>query len=301
MRLGSAGNLLPGARGRVPPHALAISMLALTVASLGSFIWPDSLRQYSALVWLLALVPSFLLAYHRGWSGAAYGLLGGMALLVLMEIVPRLLIGTEVDWRLTGVVTAFLIAVSLGAGSVAESLHRERRQALTLAYEDPLTGLPNRRVVDLFLVHHFAAARRGQPLSVVMFDLDGFKGYNDRFGHQAGDEALCLVGAVLAANTRQADVSGRIGGEEFLTILPGTHTAGAVAFAERVREAVRQESACLPEQLTLSAGVAKFEPSMEDPARLVKAADRALYAAKAAGRDRTVVFGPQPGVGALRA
>lgn len=293
---------LPGTRAGVPPHALAISLFALFVAALASILWPDSLEQLSALSWLLALVPSFLLAYHRGWSGAAYGLLGAMTLLVVMEIIPGLYLGTRVDWRITGTITVLLIGVSLGAGAVAESLHRERHQALQLAYEDALTGLPNRRVLDFFLARHFGAARRGQPMVVVMFDIDGFKQYNDRYGHQAGDEALRLVGGVLSRNTRLSDVSGRSGGEEFLAVLPGEGSEGATVFAERVREAVERESerAGLRERLTLSAGVAAYDPAMRDASELVEAADRALYAAKKEGKNRTATAGATSSDSGLR-
>ncbi|MFQ5889319.1 MAG: GGDEF domain-containing protein [Gemmatimonadota bacterium] len=283
----------------MPPKALAISAFALAVAALAS-LWPESLQRISALVWLLALVPSFLLAYHKGWTGGAYGLAGAMALLILLQIVPSWTAGADVDWRITGAITVVLIAGSLGASAIAESLHRERDRALLLAYEDPLTGLPNRRVIDFFLTRHFAAAARGYTLSIVMFDIDGFKAYNDRHGHQAGDEALRLVGRVLATNTRQMDISGRSGGEEFLSVLPGAPASGATVFAERVRQAVARESEDLPEPLTISAGVAGFEPSMEEVRELLVAVDRALYAAKQGGRNRTVTLGEVPAAADIR-
>ncbi|MFQ5747723.1 MAG: GGDEF domain-containing protein [Gemmatimonadota bacterium] len=280
---------LPGLHGVVPPGALVLSLLALAVAGLASFVWPESLAGASSLIWLLALIPSFLLAYHRGWSGAALGLAGSMALLIGLDVVPRLARGTSVDWYITGAITVTLISVSLGAGAISESLHRERRSALEMAYADPLTRLPNRRVMEMFLARHFAGARRGRPLAVVMFDLDGFKGYNDRFGHQAGDEALRTVGAVLGANTRQADMTARYGGEEFLAVLPGETAEGAHVFAERVRAHMADRELPTGERLTVSAGVAEFGPAMANPDDLVEAADRALYRAKTAGRDRVEV------------
>jgi len=280
---------LPGLHGVVPPGALFLSLLALAVAALGTFVWPESLSGASSLIWLLALIPSFLLAYHRGWGGAALGLVASMALLIGVDVIPRVVRGHPIDWYITGAITVTLISVSLGAGAISESLRRERRSALEMAYADPLTLLPNRRVMDLFLARHFAGAERGLPLAVAMFDLDGFKSYNDRFGHRAGDEALRVVGSVLNANTRQSDMTARYGGEEFCAVLPGENTDGARVFAERVRANLGARELLTGARLTFSAGIAAYRSGMKTPSDLVEAADRALYQAKAAGRDRVEV------------
>ena len=283
---------VPGTDRAVPPSALAVSILALGVAAAGSVLWPDTFVLYAALPWLLSLVPPFLLAYHRGWRGAAVGLLIGMTAIVGIELIGQLG-GREVDWRVPGMASLILTAVSLGAGAVSEKLMRDHEAALSLAYRDALTGLPNRRLLDFFLEKHFAAARRGDKLAVVLCDLDGFKQYNDRHGHRAGDEALRAMAGALDRNSRGNDVSGRFGGDEFLCILPGQDATGASTFAERIREAV--ELAMAPGAMTLSLGVAQYEPEIEEQGELVERADHALYAAKSQGGNRVVVINDPDG------
>lgn len=284
---GEGRQQVPGLETPVPPRALVLSLLALGVAGLASVVWPESLEELAGLVWLLALIPSFLFAYYRGWEGAAGGVAAAMAVLIMLEVVPPLVSGTHVDWRIAGGVTVVFIAGSLGAGSIAELLRRQKLGALQLAYSDPLTQLPNRRVLDFFLAHHFAAAQRAHRLTIVMFDLDKFKAYNDRFGHQAGDELLVTFAGLLREETRSSDLSGRLGGEEFLAVLPGTDAEGARLYADRVREALSHRDLPTGARMTVSAGLAAYAPTMTDPGDLVRAADAALYAAKSEGRNRT--------------
>lgn len=271
---------------RVPLRALAISLVALAVAGLAAIVWPSSLEELAGLVWLLALVPAFLFAYYRGWEGAAAGLLVAMILMIAIEIVPPLIVGTEVDWRIAGGVAVVFIAASLGLGALAEMLRRQKSSAMQLAFRDSLTGLPNRRMVELFLQQHFAASQRGQPLTVVIFDLDRFKNYNDTYGHAAGDEALEAFGEILRRQTRDSDIAGRYGGEEFLAILPNSGAEGARVYAERVREALARHELPSGARIAVSAGFAVSGPTMSDASELVRAADAALYQAKAAGGNR---------------
>lgn len=270
----------------VPPRALAISLVALAVAGLAAIAWPTSLDELAGLVWLLALVPAFLFAYYRGWEGAAAGVLVAMILMIAIEIVPALIVGTEVDWRVAGGVTVAFIGASLGVGALTEMLRRQKSEALQLAFGDVLTGLPNRRMVDLFLQQHFAASQRGQPLTVAIFDLDRFKNYNDTYGHAAGDQALEAFGDILKRQTRDSDIAGRYGGEEFLAILPSSDMEGARQYAERVRESLARHELPSGTRITVSAGVAVSGPTMSDASELVRAADAALYQAKAAGGNR---------------
>lgn len=281
---------LPGLDNEVPPRALFISLLALSVAGVSSFAFRTPVAEYAALVWLLALIPPFLFAYYKGWAGAAVALAAGMALFMLVEVVFVWQTGREVAWPLIALTTVTMIFVSLGAGALSESLLRQRAQALYLAYADPLTGLPNRRVLSFALHKFFSAAQRGRLLSVVMLDVDDFKNYNESFGHQAGDEALRVIGDVIDRNTRLMNVSGRFGGDEFLAVLPGETEAGATLFADRVREAV--ESTRMPHggRCTLSVGVASFEEWMRRQRDIVDAADEALYASKRRGGNQTVTL-----------
>ncbi|MDP2471021.1 MAG: diguanylate cyclase [Candidatus Palauibacterales bacterium] len=275
-----------GTDNTVPPRALVISLVALVVAGLAAIVWPSSLADLAGLVWLLALVPAFLLAYYRGWEGATAGLLIAMILMIAIEIVPALVIGAEVDWRIAGGVTVAFIAASLGLGSMAELLRRQKSSAMDLALSDTLTGLANRRMLDIFLGQHFAASQRGMPLAVVMFDLDKFKRYNDTYGHAEGDEALRAFGEILKRETRDSDIAGRYGGEEFLAILPGGDALAGRRYAERVRETLAGHEMPGGNRITVSAGVAVSGPTMNSAAELVRAADASLYTAKAAGGNR---------------
>ena len=167
-----------------------------------------------------------------------------------------------------------------------------------LATTDALTGLSNRRRFDEVLDREWGrAARTDQPLSLILLDADWFKGFNDRYGHQAGDEALRLIAqAMRAILGRGGDTGYRIGGEEFAVILAGTDAAGARTVAERIREAVSgrrvPHAASVHGILTISCGIAgRPDAGIRDAAALVGAADEALYEAKRVGRDRACILG----------
>lgn len=160
-----------------------------------------------------------------------------------------------------------------------------------LADMDGLTGLANRRRFDNVLQTEWLRAQRtGQTLSLLMCDIDFFKLYNDRHGHLAGDECLKKVATVLGASLqRPADLAARYGGEEFALVLPDTEAPGAMALAELCRQQI--EALALPNQpdrnVTLSIGVASMVPAANAvPLDLIDHADRALYQAKHAGRNR---------------
>jgi len=164
-----------------------------------------------------------------------------------------------------------------------------RLQSIT----DPLTGLYNRRhFLALAAKEAERSTRNRIPFSVLLIDVDRFKQYNDAFGHLEGDKVLVALGEEIRKNFRTMDTGFRYGGEEFLVLLPETSSAGAMVPAERMRirfsEAVfRPHPDEEPRNVTLSIGVAEFRPgiSIDD---LVRSADRAMYAAKNAGRNRTV-------------
>jgi diguanylate cyclase (GGDEF)-like protein len=164
-----------------------------------------------------------------------------------------------------------------------------------MAGTDALTGLYNRRRIEERLHEMFDhSVRLHEPLAVVMFDLDHFKSVNDTYGHQVGDLVLRKVGALLRDAAREIDRVGRYGGEEFMAILPGTVLDAAVTFAERARQQVEAHAfVCEGVTLrrTLSCGVAAWpHPRIRHRNELVKAADEALYVAKALGRNRVVRF-----------
>jgi two-component system cell cycle response regulator len=169
-----------------------------------------------------------------------------------------------------------------------EELVEQSRRLETQLFQDPLTRLYNRRFLFTQLGALASGARRhGRSLAVAMVDLDGFKSVNDEHGHGVGDAALVAAAAALQHSLRAEDVLGRLGGEEFLALLPDSDAVAAAAAAERLRAAVANAEG--PVALTASVGWAVLAGD-EEPDDLVRRADEALYAAKEAGRDR--VRGP---------
>lgn len=161
-----------------------------------------------------------------------------------------------------------------------------------IAVRDELTGLYNRRFLTEFLERETARVQRtGRTYAVCMLDIDHFKSINDSFGHAAGDAVLKQIAAAAEACKRNVDVIGRLGGEEFLLVLPDTDMTGAANCAERIRKVV--EESTFPElpagrRVTVTAGVALSGQAGEAPPALLARADEALYQGKAAGRNRVV-------------
>ena len=181
-------------------------------------------------------------------------------------------------------VTLFL-AREIGRRALAEDKLEE------LATTDALTGLKNRRKFDAEIDAEWRrATRHNTQLALLMIDADHFKSYNDNFGHQAGDEVLVGIAICISDSVRRAgDCSARYGGEEFAVLLPGVSAADALGGAETIRLKVQQWSAG-PTPTTVSIGIASLTPSATlDWSVLVLAADKALYAAKAGGRNQSVV------------
>lgn len=166
----------------------------------------------------------------------------------------------------------------------------DARARLTVqATTDALTGLANHGTFHAALADEFArTARYDRPLALAVIDLDLFKNVNDTFGHRAGDAALAFVGRLLRAHARQADVIGRIGGEELAWLMPETGTAGALEAAERLRRAIAAAPMGGPLGMTASIGLAQRTRREQDPDHLFRRADAALYQAKDTGRDRVV-------------
>jgi diguanylate cyclase (GGDEF)-like protein len=174
--------------------------------------------------------------------------------------------------------------------------HRNEVLLARLADEartDPLTGLLNRRGFDEHAGRELAHVGRGEgSIALAMLDIDHFKQVNDEWGHVAGDRVLVHLARVLESESRDIDVAARLGGEEFAVLMPGSDHAGARAFTERVRAALAAESISGVPPVRVSAGViATADPT--DIQAMLEQVDRALYAAKRGGRDRTVVFDPR--------
>ncbi len=177
---------------------------------------------------------------------------------------------------------------------VEAALRESEERLRELAIRDPLTGLFNRRYLDETLPREFNRCRRdNEPLTVAMLDLDHFKRFNDRHGHEAGDVALRVVGTLVLRSLRGGDIACRYGGEELVLVLPGAPLARVEVRMKALRRGLARlrlshRGTDLP-GITISVGLATADPGDADAAALLNRADAALYQAKAQGRDRILV------------
>ena len=183
-----------------------------------------------------------------------------------------------------------LAASKVEINNLQHSLEAIRAESLT----DPLTSLGNRKYFDRALVDAVRVAReRGDPLSLIMFDIDHFKSFNDNYGHLTGDQVLRLVAMSLKQNVKGQDITARYGGEEFAVVLPTTSLRQALTVADHIRRAVmskelkKRSTGEILGRVTVSAGVSVLSAA-DEADTLIERADACLYAAKRAGRNRVV-------------
>ena len=269
---------------RLPTRVLA-GLGPLGVALIGYALTTTTGPADSAVLYIWPILWG---AYFFGRTGAILlvawiGVVHGIVLISLPDSVGNL------DRWLDVVVT-----MSVAAGFVQALSASNRKLLARLAAEarvDQLTGVLNRRGFEERLQVELDRASREQAyMGIATFDIDHFKLVNDEFGHKVGDQVLAHLGAVLASMTRTTDVVARTGGEEFVALLAGTDVAGTRSYAERVRAAFATRTGLDLPDVTVSAGVVA-EQAPEDAGALLHRSDSALYEAKRAGRDRTVVAG----------
>jgi diguanylate cyclase (GGDEF)-like protein len=249
-------------------------------------------RDPTDLGWAFLMLVGPAAAVLYGWSGVRWF---GPAM--ILALLGSSLAGDQLAAQ-NGVV-GFLhkalevIGVTVIVAALAEQNQRQREQVERVNQElerltvsDPLTGVANRRLFETRWAEEQARSRRSHaPLGLAIVDIDHFKLVNDQHGHPAGDEVLRVVATTLRACARGIDLVARIGGEEFACVLPDTDQAGAESFGERIRQAVSEiQFIDLGVTCTISVGVASSSTSDLDD--MVVGADRALYRAKAAGRNR---------------
>jgi two-component system, sensor histidine kinase LadS len=298
---------------RVAPIADRVMLGALALLTVESAVYvlvPDFLVAHGLFditdpvmtaVMLSTMLAAGILAWRAGVSAAPYYVLAFAGSAIGFVISDA---GTY-DLYPSSVTTAYIFTsigvawesmfLALARGQRVRDIERRSAKYEEYAYVDPLTEIPNRRGFDEAIEREWRRTKRVPgPISVIIFDIDHFKEYNDRFGHPAGDQRLIGVAQTIAeAARRTGDLAARYGGEEFAMLLPGTPLDGAVAIAESVRMAVRQDPG-VEFRLTISAGCATAHPFSDtldstSPLTLLKDADAALYIAKATGRDRVCI------------
>lgn len=237
-----------------------------------------------------------------------YGYGPTLAGLVLASVLLSVLITAGVNLLIDGYVgrTGLLIAtvvagtVSLLFGGVQlRLLHRlgqARDELHRLSITDELTGAYNRRHFLVQATYAFAQAKaHGEPFALVLFDADDFKKINDTYGHLAGDRVLRQVAEVARVGLRSNDLLARWGGEEFIVLLPGARLEEALGAARRVQEGIAHASLGAEElRVTVSIGVAMFQPTLPGLDDLLSQADDALYRAKAEGKNRIEMVSAAP-------
>ena len=187
--------------------------------------------------------------------------------------------------------TSSIALMLTSTGLVLMTKERADARSQSLALHDELTGLPNRRYsLEILSRLHANLHRSLQPFSVLVLDIDHFKQVNDQYGHPTGDRVLQRLAHTLHTHLRATDHAGRLGGEEFLVLLPNTNASGAARLAEKLRHSVEQlqpDSPEMPLRITVSIGVYTVLPgNQSDPLEAVALADKALYHAKQNGRNR---------------
>jgi diguanylate cyclase (GGDEF)-like protein len=291
-----------GGAGAVDPTAIVSAALLIVVtAAATSFApwhrWSEGLRILPAVGYVVA---SYLISMASGgridfgaivllpvvWL-AVYGTRRELIALLIALGIPEL-------GRLTvpgpgggdPAPVAFQLATATILGivvhQVVEQVRRQAGHLRTLAHRDGLTGVANRRAWDEELAYAVRAAGPHTPLAVALLDVDDFKRYNDRAGHQAGDRLLREITAAWSAQLRRTDVLARIGGDEFAVLLRDCSSEDALDVMERLRVSA-------PEGVTSSVGLASWEEA-ETPHALWGRADAALYRAKSAGRNRVEIW-----------
>jgi diguanylate cyclase (GGDEF)-like protein len=270
-------------------RAAAISFAAIAVAVVGAALSPRA-PQHEILLWVLAVVPAFLLAYHRGWEGIATVLAAIMVGLTAVHLGASTLGG---DLAHGPVLRILLVALGTTAavGILAERAQTARIRAERMEMTDPATGLPNGRHVAQVMAREVAGVARGRSFTLVVFQIDEITGYQLRKGRSHADALRRTFASVLRKQTRRMNFSGR-DEDRFVTILASGDPDGARAFVRKVQASFSQ--AVGPAQaITVSAGIAPCDASMTEPMAVMRAAEFALFQARQEGTAAVGVHQPR--------
>jgi len=272
---------------RLPPRILeAAPLLGTVLVSLAVYFGgSEAATAYAMYYFWVGLAACYFL---RPPVAVAHLVVASLAYGLVLLVGPGHVVLPGLTWAM---VTGTLVVVGFLMITLRHQVEQLVGQLASAARTDSLTQLANRgELEDRFAAELERSTRTARPLSILVLDLDWFKDYNDRFGHNAGDRALVMLAEALKRATRTSDVVARLGGEEFSVLAPETDETEGFLLAERLRAEVRASFARETEKMTISCGVASFPVHGITSGELLHAADRALYEAKEAGRDRSVVF-----------
>jgi diguanylate cyclase (GGDEF)-like protein len=266
--------------------AAGVHLFYFTLAGMAALMFATR-QDLEFLGWMLLSAAMFIISHFAFPPGTT-------PMVVPSPYIEVMYAGSAVGAMAIAGILAQLFRMEIDQAETA--LMRSNRELERISGIDSLTGLANRRTLDLYLDREWRRLQRtGEPMSVLLFDVDYFKKYNDHYGHLAGDKCLQRVaGALSTIVQRSSDLVARYGGEEFVILLPGTACDDAVRLAEEARaqimalRIVHEYSEVMP-VVTLSAGVATADPKvMEEVQTLLGRADDALYSAKRQGRNRVI-------------
>ena len=275
---------MAGLRPQHVPRPLAALLTAggIAMVAVVDFVSGVELRVYP-----LYYLPIAFAAWYigRSWTVAATGV--SIAAWMISNYLAGLYYSSPVIWVFNaGMHGLSFLVVGVLIAQLKVALAHEKQ----LGRLDALTGLMNARAFDEEAARVLSTARRKRrPVTLAYIDLDDFKIVNDTHGHHAGDELLRAVAGAIQGSVRVSDLAARIGGDEFALLLPETAHAEATVALHRLRERIQETLAGAPQTVTASIGGVVFPVVPDSFGRMVRAADRRMYAAKAAGRDRVVL------------
>ena len=272
------GNEVVGTLDAVPQHDWAV---VAEISTAEAFVQIAELRNQTLTILIILLLTIGLMAYGLG--------------LTIARPLDRLTAGAgrvaggDLEVDLPVVTRGELGLMTRVFNDMVTRLRDGRKELERLSATDGLTGLHNRHhLMEACGMEVARSDRQGKPLAAMMIDIDHFKKFNDTYGHQAGDEILTRMGAILGDCIRKVDYAARYGGEEFLILLPRTDLNGAVEVAKRIQARLAEEEMGGEDAITLSIGVAEYPKHGDNADVVIAAADAALYQAKHRGRNRVV-------------
>ncbi len=259
------------------------------------------------LYWHLYAIPLIIAAFtYDAIGGIVVGLLGAVTIAGwVIYFAPHLasVMNENMDYRIVEITLGMLLYIGIGTalGYLARRQKEQKALLENLSIHDKLTGLYNYSYfVEKLGEEKIRSDRYGNIYSLIMFDIDYFKMLNYTHGHEAGNEVLKRIGEIISNSVRNVDIVTRYGGEEFAVLLPYAFGPEALKVAERIREAVSEEEFELAparsnqkkksQNVTISGGIATYPTDAKNETALIINADRALYKAKATGRNRVCVF-----------